>query len=326
MKKGFLLTPSDAAAPSASDANLLQPIVTDECPVCLDPLNHDESIILTCRHMLCMPCTRSLWELRRATDRATVHLECPVCRTLVKVANGDLAAFCAAHNARNFLGPAVTPRLKPRVDPGGLNTLTVTELKGLVEYYGLQQLTVGQLEREAIEAAILDALPKSNAPMGSPQGSPISRLPVRLLRAILDLRAIPHQDCIEKQDLVTRVEQSARGSCMQLPASVLKLMLANLGCNDQPPHADHGELARQVMAARALRLAVMRERAAALQAEQARHAANAQRHAASSAQLQRTQAEAELQREQAALRSALYRDIYLQEEPPPQIGCCCIVS
>ena len=96
MKKGFLLTPSDAAAPSASDANLLQPIVTDECPVCLDPLNHDESIILTCRHMLCMPCTRSLWELRRSTDRATVHLECPVCRTLVKVANGDLAAFCAA--------------------------------------------------------------------------------------------------------------------------------------------------------------------------------------------------------------------------------------
>lgn len=258
MKRGFLLTPTKSKPDEASQP--LQPVETDECPVCLDPLETDGSIFLVCRHLLCTPCTQSLWQLRRETHPSSLHLECPICRTLIKVANGDLSAFCAAHTASNFIGPVQTPRRRPPPeDSHGLNTLTVAELKLLVAHFHLQARVAGQLEREEIERTIQDALP---APaLGASGASPIARLPVRAMRAILEEREIPHDDCVEKGELIERVLQSARGSCMRLPSSVLVRMLG-----EEAPPSDKAELARRVMAARALRRAVAaqeRERATA---------------------------------------------------------------
>ena len=234
---------------------LLQPVEADECPVCLDTLLNEQTILLTCRHLVCTPCVRSLWQLRRAESAATVHLECPVCRELVKVKDGDLAAFVAAHTASNFIGPVRTPRRWPPDDPQGLHTLTVAELKLLVAHFGLQARVSGQLERDDIERAIEAALPAP--PLSAADTtSPIGRLPVKALRAVLELRAIPHDDCLERPELVERVAQSARGSCMMLPSALLRRMLAALGEPDAAATGlDKVELARRVMATRALRRA-----------------------------------------------------------------------
>ena len=117
--------------------------------------------------------------MRRAENAATVHLECPVCRALIKVANGNVAAFAAAHAAHNFLGPAVTPRTKPRDDPTSLNSLTVPELKLLVASLSLQAHVSGSLERDDIERAIEGALPPQSS--AAADATPIARLTVRQL-------------------------------------------------------------------------------------------------------------------------------------------------
>ena len=251
MKRGFLLTPKSERDDTSSQP--LQPIETDECPVCLDPLQPDESIFLVCRHLLCTPCTQSLWQLRRETQASTLHLECPICRTLIKVNNGDLAAFCAAHTASNFIGPVKTPRRKPPDSLSGLNTLTVAELKVLIAHFRLQARVAGQLERDEIERAIEEELPATA--LGASATSAIARLPVRAMRAVLDERDIPHDDCVEKAELIERVLQSARGSCMRLPSSVLVRMLG-----EEVPPEDKVELARRVMAVRSLRRAAAAQR------------------------------------------------------------------
>lgn len=292
MRKGFLLTP----VTPAENAKLLHPIESDECPVCLDALDTNDAILLTCRHLLCTACTRSLWHLRRSENASTVHLECPICRSLVKVAHGDLAAFAAAHAASNFIGPVATPHRKPRTDPMGLNTLTVAELKVLVQHFSLRDRVSGSLEREEIERAIETALPARG--LGASEASAVSRLPVRSLRAVLDLREIPHDDCVEKAELVERVLQSARGSCMKLPATVLLRMLG-----DETPPTDKDELARRVMAQRAFR------RAAAAQAAQAAQMAAAKSGTGTAQRVETI---------------AAHRRHPGDDDPPTH--CCCIVS
>ena len=56
---------------------------------------------------------------------------------------------------------------------------------------------------------------------------------VRCLRCVLDARSIPHDDCVEKDDLAARVRASPRGSCMLLPARTLKAMLVSFGLGDE---------------------------------------------------------------------------------------------
>ena len=71
---------------------------------------------------------------------------------------------------------------------------------------------------------------------------------------------MPHDDCVEKAELLLRVQASPRGACFALPARVLKRMITQMGCGQEASAAgivEKAELARFVMAARAL------ERAAA---------------------------------------------------------------
>ena len=309
MRRGFLL-PSDKPVRD-EESILLQPVYADECPVCLDSLSMDSALLLTCRHMLCSACLKSLWRMRREANPATGHLECPVCRSLVKVANGDLAAFAAAHTACHFIGPPRTPRRRAPTDESGLHSLTVPELKALVSHLGLQASVSGELERDEIEHAIAAALP--SPPLGSAEVSPISRLAVRSLRAILELRAIPHDDCVEKPELVQRVLQSARGSCMSLPKDVLLRMHAMLSRPEETPAEDQIELARRVMAARALRRAHAAQRAAeAMQASTKQAAGQSERH--------RTAAYGRGQ------PHAAHPHGEAEPEPPRTMHCCCVVS
>ena len=131
MKKGFLLqNPGPTPVPV-----LVTPVECDECPVCLEPIERQSSLLLPCRHVLCVPCTRSLWQLRRAANASTVNLECPVCRSLHSVRHGDFNAFIASHAAANFADPtggsgggdSTSARAQPTTRQG-LETLTVPEL------------------------------------------------------------------------------------------------------------------------------------------------------------------------------------------------------
>lgn len=68
---------------------------------------------------------------------------------------------------------------------------------------------------------------------------------------------MPHNDCAERADLLQRVLDSPRGSCLALPTRVLNRMLTNLGYSQQElSHVllSKDELARFVSAARALAL------------------------------------------------------------------------
>lgn len=154
MKKGFLLSPRSPE----STTKVLQGIAADECPVCLDALEPSLSILWPCRHFVCESCTKVLWTMRRSQQRATIHLECPLCRELALVSNGDISAFVAAHAAANFGGTPSTPRKAGGMSKDGLDTLTVRELKIVVRELSLQQRIVGMIERSDIERAVLQHL------------------------------------------------------------------------------------------------------------------------------------------------------------------------
>lgn len=248
MKKGFLL----ASPEHRSSSTVVEAVDSEECPICLEPLEPARSVLLPCRHLLCGACTRSLWQLRRESDASTTQLECPVCRSHLSVARGDLNAFIAAHCAANFGGDESTTTPSPRrvrqpMSLEGLDTLTVPELLATIRQLGIQSEVAGINERNEIERCIERALPE--VPLGAQPVSAIGRLPIRCLRAILDVRRIPHSDLVYKVDLAALVVQSPRGSCMHLPARVLLHMLRDFGHGDEE-HIEKSELARRVAAAR----------------------------------------------------------------------------
>jgi hypothetical protein len=243
MKKGFLLT---AEPRPASFSEVLQPVEADECPICLESLHPTTSLMYPCRHLVCEECTRGLWAIRREGHPSTQYLECPLCRELLRVVHGNLAAFIAAHARTNF-GPTKATALpaSPRTNPaGGLGNLSVHELK--IAATQLDVDLTGAIERSDIERSIESTLDVSPS-------AAIKALPPRCLRAILQARAIPHAECVEKEELAKLVLLSPKGSCLALPAGLLKRMLAALG------HAGEGDcdlekdqLARRVMLVRAL--------------------------------------------------------------------------
>ena len=261
MRPGFLLdesstqssTPMQVPTSAAEAASLVQAIDAEDCPVCLDALEASTSLLLPCRHMLCIACTKAVWTVAQSDParRKDKLLECPMCRTAHAVAHGNMDAFVAAHQASNF-GDAVpaTPRAPPRTDEG-LSTLTVAELMLVVRGLGID--VAGQLERSEIERAVVAACER-RLPLGETAQKPLVVIPPRLLRAILEERAIPHADiATNSEELAKRIEQSPKGSCLNLPPRVLKQMLTSFGLGaDAAMHIDKSELARQAMAARAI--------------------------------------------------------------------------
>ena len=186
-------------------------------------------------------------------QQAKRHLECPMCRTAHVVAHGNFEAFVAAHLASNFGEAPPTPRAMCRNE--GLASLSVGEIRLVASELRLD--VRGAVERGEMERSIESQLER-RVPLGEPPPHLLTLLPLRCLRAILDERSIPHDDCNDQQALVRRIEQSPKGSCLDLPPRVLKRMLATFGLVDEM-HIDKAELARTVMAGRVLHKARQEE-------------------------------------------------------------------
>ena len=120
------------------------------------------------------------------------------------------------------------------------------------------------------ERAVIDNI-EHRLPLGETlvEAKVFDHLPIPTLHALLEARSIPHADCVQKNDLVVRIEQSPKGSCLGLPARVLKQMLRNYGyACEIDMHVDKHELARQVMVGRAFD----RARRAAEEQQRVQHA------------------------------------------------------
>ena len=250
MKKGFLLSGS-ADETTTTESVVLTAVEASDCPVCLDELDADTSLLLPCRHSLCMECTRNLWALRRETQPSTHHLECPLCRQLVQVQKADLPAFIAAHKASNFGNDCGnTPRQRELLNAGGspgslAGNLTVHELRIVVRLLALQSSLVGAVDRHDLERAV-----ESRINAQSPD-SAISALPTEILCSLLDGRGIPRPSIPNNAELAKLVERSPRGACQNLPVGVLRAMLRRFGHGSEAySDLEKGDLARRVMAAR----------------------------------------------------------------------------
>lgn len=196
------------AAPDAMDDG-------DECPVCLEPLSSASPVALPCRHAICRACVTELWEVQQCTLATWKdgHLTCPLCRAshlvgaqgldtfLAAVAAGPATAAAAA--AAKAAARPTTPRTTAVADKDGLAALTLGELKTVSQALALDGTL---LERSSIEASIRDRLAAGDR-------AELALLPARALKAVLQARLIPHDDCVEKADLVARVAQTHRGSC-----------------------------------------------------------------------------------------------------------------
>ena len=163
-RRGFLNSPSSApttpqraASTHDTPSTLVEAVEADDCPVCLDPLEPQTSVLLPCRHLVCSACTKAVWTVAQADPpkRAKRALECPVCRTEHIVVHGNLMAFLAAHQASNFGAEPATPRTAVRSSQqGGLAALSVHELRLVVRALQVQRRVAGELERSDIERAI----------------------------------------------------------------------------------------------------------------------------------------------------------------------------
>jgi hypothetical protein len=268
MRPGFLLdSPRKRAAEPAREEVVVHAVEADDCPVCLEEMESESSILLPCRHLLCVGCAKAVWAVAQSDPERRAMLDCPLCRQAHRVAHGNLPAFVAAHRASNFQqragGGGATPRTTRGLD--GLSSLSVAELRTVVRSLAVR--IDGMNERSDIERAVSDQL-ESKLPLGETlvDANILSHLPVGTLRAILEVRSIPHADCVLKSDLVARVEQSPKGSCFGLPPRVLKQMLRSYGyAREDEMHVDKHELARQVMVGRAF------DRARRAAEEQQRH-------------------------------------------------------
>ena len=268
MKKGFLLPneptlpqeklppppdvaeeagvpPQAAEDPCVTPLTLPDEILDRECPVCLEETT--ECVMLPCRHSICKNCTLQLWEVQQSANSSGT-LMCPLCRREHTVPQG-VDVFLQEGEMRGGRRPpsARAGSSTPRA-PSSLDDLSMHELKAIAESLGLQH---GQmLERREITQAVAEKLAGGGHDAACSTVL-LRSLPPKSLTAILRSRKIPYADCMEKEELVHRVELTARGSCMQLPPKILKLMLAELGLANEV-YVDKANLARRVMAARAL--------------------------------------------------------------------------
>ena len=91
-------------------------------------------------------------------------------------------------------------------------TLSLRELLEVCKACGVQRN--GAMERRMLEEEIMHRLNVA------PDGDALASLNTECLRVILTMRAIPFQDCMEKQDRVCGRHRGARAS-FKLPVAVL---------------------------------------------------------------------------------------------------------
>lgn len=221
MRPGFLLAPEQqqSTAPMArieekdptarieEGPAVVQAVEAEDCPVCLDALSPEDSVLLPCRHLLCTACTKAVWQVAQVDPARSVNqqLDCPICRTQHSVNHGDLPAFVSAHCAANFGTTPRTPRAAVVRQATGLASLTGAEL--IIVTKNLKLDMAGMVDRRDIEREVEKAIANNQQP-GVPVDSVLQLLPMRCLRDILDMRRIPHDDCHYRVDLAKRIEQS----------------------------------------------------------------------------------------------------------------------
>ena len=204
-----------------------------ECPVCLE--EGRECAMFPCRHSICHQCTLQLWEVQQQANGDGNTLTCPLCRTVHNVTQG-MDVFLQEGDARGGLRPSSagrTPINTPRTASNStLADLSTAELKVVAHAQGLPEETM--VERADVIAALREVLGLDPPDPADPDpsansGVPLGKLSPKSLTALLRSRKIPYDDCVEKEELVRRVAQTPRGTCMQLPPKILKQMLMELG-------------------------------------------------------------------------------------------------
>lgn len=274
MKRGFLLSSGDqqAAGQTEPESVVLQAVEADDCPICLEELEPSTSIMLHCRHQICIECTRQCWSLRRQAQPATQHLECPLCRSLITVLNANLSAFIAAHTASNFQSTTSSqspPKPHAAVgaksaQPGTLaHNLTLQELKMVIRLLSLQGSLAGACERHDIESIVEQRI-RAPAPEQA-----VDSLPSEVLRGLLRGRCVPYANISgDHSKLADLVRRSPRGACQALPVGVLRTMLREFGhAAEAFDDLEKADLARRVAAARALHRSTERLAARGAQAQ-----------------------------------------------------------
>ena len=220
-----------------------------ECPVCLEDMEDSAVRELPCAHRICRPCLLQVWDVQQHSLSAWKSgvLTCPMCRAQHKMPDGIHALSTSAPHASHIMAVRREESARTRAEhatQGSIATLSTQELLKVCDVYGVQR--DGVMERRVLEE---DVFRRLDVPRG---GDVVASLNIACLKLILTMRAIPFQDCTEKQDLVERVLQTPRGSCFKLPVAVLKAMLNDYGYQGEV-YVDKDNLARRIMAARAMR-------------------------------------------------------------------------
>jgi len=214
-------------------------------PVCLEEMG-DTARELPCAHRFCRPCLLQLWDVQQhnSSDWKSGVLTCPLCRAKHAMPDGFDALLTSVPRASHMMAVQREESARRRAEQGSIATLSLRELLEVCKMWGVKR--DGAMERRMLEEEIMHRL---NVTQG---GDVVTSLTTECLKVILAMRAIPFQDCLEKQDLVQRVLQTPRGSCFKLPVAVLKAMLREHGCEGEV-YVDKDNLARRIMAVRVLR-------------------------------------------------------------------------
>lgn len=229
----------------------------DVCPVCLEDANATSVRVPCCRKHYCRPCLVALVDVKKGN---TSHvLTCPTCRAEHAIPGGDAARWArklALEQDDSTWGGATTALMESenteQYDSSACSALSAEELLVIVAALrrGAGPQSAAMDDPLAKQLLLQELAVACNKLDGAHML--VSELPVKALRAVLFLREIPMDDCLERGDLVTRVLQSHFGRCGKLPARVLKRMLADEGLGHEI-YVEKDALARRVAAARALR-------------------------------------------------------------------------
>jgi len=155
------------------------------------------------------------------------------------------------------LKPTVISESK-RTSGANLMSLTVSEIKIVLKKEGINYRALQCIEKSELVNALKNIRGSFNTAFISEaecipsEAVKIESFNMLTLKLLLNEREIPYYDCLERQELVQRVQDTHKGICERLPDAVLRDMLAKWGL-PQDPIVPHADLVRRVMAMRALR-------------------------------------------------------------------------